>query len=66
MSGVIVKGSISAVITYIIVGTFGYLCFATYPDPDAILKDKNILQVDVPAFRKNAAIIVVNHFFSNN
>ena len=43
MSGIIVKGSISAVVTYIIIGCFGYLCFATYPNSDEILKDKNIL-----------------------
>lgn len=37
MRGVIVNGSVAAVITYIVVGTFGYLCFATYPNVDDIL-----------------------------
>ena len=27
MSGVIVKGSVAAIVTYITIGVFGYLCF---------------------------------------
>ena len=42
------NGSLIAVIIYILTGVFGYLCFTSYPNPDFILKDKNILQVSIP------------------
>jgi uncharacterized membrane protein len=40
MTGVIVKGTIAAVFTYVIIGVFGYLMFAAYtmPSPYTILK----------------------------
>ena len=60
MSGVIVKGSVASIVTYVVIGVFGYLCFTTYPNPDFILRNKNILAVEIEIFRRNPAIIIVN------
>ena len=39
-----VRGTIGATIAYIIVGIFGYVTFAQYPNVDDIFKIQNILK----------------------
>lgn len=57
MSAVLLKGSIGAVATYVIIGVFGYLIFVKYP---GLLAGKNILHTMYPDFDENPAILLGN------
>ena len=56
MSSVLWRGSIGAVITYAIIGVFGYLIFVDFPE---LLKNQNILHTSYPPFDENIAILIV-------
>ena len=53
MSGVLLKGSVAAIILYAMVGIFGYLTFVNTPE----VITQNILEFP---YRKNVAIYVVS------
>ena len=43
MTKITTSASLIAIVTYIIIGTFGYACFSSLDNVDDIMKDKNIL-----------------------
>ena len=56
MSRVLIKGTISAVILYALIGIFGYLTFMDNPEA---LEKKNILEAP---YNKNIAIAIVKYY----
>ena len=50
MNGVTITATVISTLSYIIIGTFGYLIFSTQDNPDEMLKDKNILQAKWSTF----------------